>query len=78
MAITVGCDRCKQIVDGVAHVRGHVIKREYCEDCVVQIDDMLTDIDMLHTKVARQFVNGLGTIRRKYAVEGGLLPDVSI
>jgi len=78
MAITVSCDKCRLVVIGEVQRRGHIIKREYCDECVKEIDTMLAEIDSLHSNLAAQWHNELGTIRRKYTTEGGLLPDVSI
>lgn len=81
MAITVGCDRCKKVIgktEGDAFKRGHVIERDYCEQCVVRIDEMVAEIDKLHDRLSAQWYKDLEKIRDDYCVEGGLLPDVSL
>jgi len=78
MAITVGCDRCQQIITGEVFRRGFVVKREYCASCVKEIDLMLAEIDQLHNNLAATWREELEIVRSAYSTEGGLLPDVSI
>jgi len=78
MAITAECDRCHETIKGEVLRRGYVVRREYCEVCVEEIDVMLSEIDELHDNMAAQWDKKIAKIRASHNTKGGLLPDVSV
>ena len=64
------CDNCSQ---EATQKRGIVIEKDYCDDCVIPIDDMLKEIDDLHDQCAEKWTKGVKAIRSKIK---GVIPDV--
>lgn len=78
MALKIECDRCHKPIADTDEVfrRGVAIERDYCADCVLDIDAMLDDVDALHDDIVGKWDKGLAKIRKTYSVKGGLIPDV--
>ena len=57
------------------HARGLVNERLYCADCAIVIDEYLEKRDELHTRVAREWSEGLAALAQEYGSDEVRLPD---
>lgn len=76
MATVTLCDGTGQPITGTVHVRGFVIRREYCDDAVQIVDRYQEEIDALHERLAKAWTDELAAIRAKYLEQLRMLPDV--
>ncbi len=60
------------------HEAGIVKKRQYCDECWPEIEKMVKATDALHTRLAKQWANGLKKVRgaAAKAMPKAELPDV--
>lgn len=75
MAASYTCDGCGAPV-AVPHRVGHVLKRDYCDDCKVIAEGFLTDEETLRESVQMQFLIGRKSLADAVREKLKLLPDV--
>jgi hypothetical protein len=75
-----GCGRLEEDLTKLES-RGFVSPKLYCVACIPMIDQYLQERDDLHTKLGRDWANGLSELHRRYALvddghpSGVKLPD---
>lgn len=78
MAASYSCDGCgKQVKDPVK--LGHVIRRDYCEDCAKLVKEFLDRETTLISAVVKTYINERAELIKKFSRIGKLtiqLPDV--
>lgn len=75
MAVSFTCDGCRQPVDRPKQI-GHVLRREYCEQCAATAEKFLNDEESLRKALHEKFVDDRAALIARYAVDGFKLPDV--
>ncbi len=76
MSIRLVCDGgCGETTDDHSSFekRGYAEQRHYCKKCVVEVDKYLKERDSLHTKLAKEWSDGMKKLQKEH--NGGLLPD---
>ena len=77
MAIVFSCDGCGTVQGKETFTaRGHIIKRHYCEGCLVEADSYLASRDTLHNRLAQEWGDELALLTKAYSNKKFLLPDV--
>jgi len=76
MAVFFSCDCCGVTGDKF-DARGIVIKKFYCPECLVTVDNFFKARDELHTKLAKAFDIEVASLKASwYAIHpAGKLPD---
>jgi hypothetical protein len=57
------------------HARGIVNEKLYCEKCVLVADDYSKQRDELHTRLAKEWSDGLAALSTEFADTLKVLPD---
>ena len=75
MAIKHICDGCFTPIDGDPLQIGHVVKRDYCDECGSVAAHYMAKLDDVHDKAAKVFSDGMTELREHYADKLNALPD---
>lgn len=78
MALVSQCDACGQRMPPESAERiGMVLPRDYCTTCAPAIHELQATRDALHTKLSREWTDGLAKIAEAFQrrFPGGQMPD---
>lgn len=75
MSTILICDGCGEPLAVPAEV-GHIIKRQYCEQCAEIAEKFLAEEEALRKAAHEKFIDDRAALIARFSADGGKLPDV--
>lgn len=70
------CDGCGKTSEGELTCLGHVVKRDYCADCLLRVEEFQRGIEISRKRLVESFKIERATMIERFRADNFKLPDV--